>query len=289
MDQYSYSEKYFTEGMTGWHALSYGAISEAFRNFAGGSPIKRLLDFGCGDGFYGGLLSEHTDRLDGVDLSATVLSDGNRRCYHEVFETDLGRPWKPPGELYDALFSSEVIEHVEDYQQFLDNAFHATKPGGKLFLTTTTYSFALFVLLTNPAEGVTLTALLEFARGWFGNLECRSRFVRRIWGWTKGHHHGFSKRQLREAIEKSGFNLERMAYLHVQPVIDPGFFRNPFRNVRFRRLILLLLPVCRFFVRLVNYTCRKWDLYAPNVVLIAVRPGTETSGHPQRESPYPHV
>jgi SAM-dependent methyltransferase len=272
MDQYSYTEKYFAEGMSGWHALSYGAISECFRKFATDWPIPRLLDFGCGDGFYGRLLSEHTERLDGVDLSAGVLSAENRRCYKDVFETDLGKPWEPPGEPYDALFSSEVIEHVEDYQQFLENAFHAIRPGGRLFLTTTTYSFGLFIFLTSYTREVTLSAVIEYVRGWLGNTECRSRFVRRLWGWTKGHYHGFSKRQLKEAIEKNGFSLERLDYLHVQPVIDPGFFKNPFRNVRFRPLVLAVLPVLRFFVSLINYTCREWDLYAPNVVLIASRP-----------------
>src|SRR2546423_13906063 len=154
MDQYSYSQKYFAEGMSGWHALSYGAISEAFRRFAV-SPMHRLLDFGCGDGFYGRLLSEHTDHLDGADLSGEVLIDDNRRWYQGVFETDLGKPWTPPEEPYDALFSSEVVEHVEDYQQFIDNAFHATRPGGRLFLTTTTYSCSLFIFLTNYTREVT--------------------------------------------------------------------------------------------------------------------------------------
>jgi SAM-dependent methyltransferase len=272
MDQYSYGQKYFTEGMSGWHALSYDAISEAFCNFAEASPIRRLLDFGCGDGFYGRLLSQHTERLDGVDLSADVLTAENRRCYKDVFETDLGKPWESPGDPYDALFSSEVIEHVEDYQQFLQNAFHALRPGGRLFLTTTTYSFGFFIFLTSYAREVTLSAVSEFVRGWFGNAECRSRFVRRLWGWTKGHYHGFSKRQLKEAIEENGFSIERLDYLHVQPVIDPGFFKNPFRNVRFRWLVLAVLPVLRLVVRLINHLCRKWDLYAPNLVLIASRP-----------------
>ena len=280
MDQYSYSQKYFAEGMSGWHGLSFEAISETFRNYAAGSPIRRLLDFGCGDGFYGRLLSEHTERLDGVDLSAEMLNPELRRCYDDIFETDLGKPWEPPGERYDALFSSEVIEHVQDYQQFLDTAYHAIKPGGRLFLTTTTYSFALFVFLTSSTRGISFSALSEFARGWWGNLECRSRFVRRIWGWTKGHYHGFSKRQLREAVEKSGFKLERLDYLHVQPVIDPAFFRNPFRNVPFRGLVLVVLPVFRFFVSLINYVCREWDLYAPNVVLIASRPLSLANHHP---------
>jgi hypothetical protein len=173
---------------------------------------------------------------------------------------------------------------VEDYQQFLENAFRAIRPGGRLFLTTTTYSFGLFIFLTSYTREVTLSAVFEFVRGWLGNAECRSRFVRRIWGWTKGHYHGFSKRQLKQAIERSGFTVEQLDYLHVQPVIDPRFFRNPFRNVRFRWLVLTVLPVLRSFISLINYTCRKWDLYAPNVALIAARPVALAEDHSKTKS-----
>lgn len=272
--EYSYNQKYFTDGMSGWHSLSFDSIAGKFRTFAKGARIERLLDFGCGDGFYAPLLRECSREVDGADLDPSSVMPEKRSCYGQVLAGNLGERWMAPTAPYDALFSSEVIEHVEDYAQFLRNAFGALKPGGRLFLTTTTYAFSLPIFLTACPGRVTPKALLEFVRGLAGDLDARARFVRRIWGWTKGHFHGFGKRQLRAALHDTGFEVQSIEYLHVQPVIDPVFFRNPFRNAPLRPLVLCTAAVCRPLVSSVNYLCRTLDLYGANVIVIASKPAS---------------
>jgi polyprenyldihydroxybenzoate methyltransferase / 3-demethylubiquinol 3-O-methyltransferase len=39
-------------------------------------------------------------------------------------------------EKYDAIVASEVIEHVEDKEAFLESCVKALKPGGSIFVTT---------------------------------------------------------------------------------------------------------------------------------------------------------
>ena len=91
-------------------------------------------------------MSTKTAELDGVDASSGLLGHVRGSFYKSFERADLGRPWNRVNK-YDVVFSIEVIEHVQDYRQFLRNAFLALEPGGHMFLTTTTYFWSLFILL----------------------------------------------------------------------------------------------------------------------------------------------
>ncbi|XP_026288154.1 ubiquinone biosynthesis O-methyltransferase, mitochondrial [Frankliniella occidentalis] len=109
-------------------------------------PLEGLniVDVGCG----GGLLSEPLARLGasvtGIDASAELIeiaqqhaqldpSLQNRLTYiHTLAETHACEAEAK----YDAVVSSEVIEHVKDKHFFIEQCTKLLKPRGSLFITT---------------------------------------------------------------------------------------------------------------------------------------------------------
>lgn len=271
MEQFEYNQQYYEHGISGFHKSSFAKIAAAFEAGVRSIPTKaKILDFGCGNGFYGPFLSTKSTELDGVDASSGLLGHTRRNCYKSFELVDLGRPWNPIGK-YDVVFSIEVIEHVQDYHQFLKNAFLALKPGGRLFLTSTTYFWSLFVLLIIFRRKTSVETLSEFMRGFLGDEYARTKFVVRFWDYFGGHYHGFSKRQLRRALEEAGFIVERVDFLHVQKVFPVHYLAQPYRH-KHKWVVNSILPWLKFAGSAINWVCERFDLSAPNVVVIAKKP-----------------
>lgn len=266
---YTYDDVYFNaSGLTGWHAASFGPITRAFVAAVPESRLGEVLDFGCGDGFYGPFLAGRATAVDGVDYAAAAAAGGPyAAAYRHLYQADLGQPWVHPADrTYDLLFSTEVIEHVLDYRQFLDNAFRLLRPGGRLVLTTTTYLVYLAVMGVVYKRMIGPRSLAEFTHGLW-DYSARTRFSQRFAAYTGGHHHGFTKAQLRAGLRAAGFRVDRLDYLFAQDVVHLHHLDNPsgggFGPVA---------PVVRAAGRLVNAGCRRTGAYAPNVFVVARRP-----------------
>jgi SAM-dependent methyltransferase len=276
MNEWDYDEEYYERsGLSGWHQCSFPAIAMAIDRLAQKLPEDgAVLDFGCGDGFYGRALSRKGNVLDGVDFSPFLRDHPNRQYYANFAQGDLGAPWASVAK-YDLLFSSEVIEHVQDYRQFLANAFAALKPGGRMLLTTTTFFWSLFVLLIVHRRQTSVRSISDFVRGCGGDERARTRFVLRFWDYFGGHYHGFTKRQLRNALDDVGFITERIDYLHVQDTFPVRYLDQPYEK-RFPLLVKTAVPLIRATGQAINWACRRFDLNAPNVLVVAIKPESHT-------------
>lgn len=104
------------------------------------APGERILDIGCGPGFY---VAELLDRVGaqgsvvGVDSSAPMLGIAGRRCEGhdnvELLEGDAtALPVDDGG--FDAAVSVQVLEYVEDIPAALREIRRALRPGGRLVL-----------------------------------------------------------------------------------------------------------------------------------------------------------
>ncbi len=106
-------------------------------------PADNLVDLGCGNGQ---LLAEIGSRFPGIGLAGIDVSPAqielNRRSLPGVdwHTLDLSRRGSVSPEMhgrFDVVVASEVIEHVQDPEAFLENAFHLAVPGrGRLLLST---------------------------------------------------------------------------------------------------------------------------------------------------------
>ncbi|MEY2486354.1 MAG: hypothetical protein QOH39_2002 [Verrucomicrobiota bacterium] len=270
MKSFAYDAGYYETGIGGFHRASFPIISSVFDKYFRSQGFDCILDFGCGAGFWGQFLSNHCRRLMGVDFSDILPSTISRPLYYEFSQIDLGRSWESIVK-YDLVFSIEVIEHVEDCEVFLANAFNALKPGGFLFLTTTTYFWTLFVLLIVYRRQTTLTALWEFLAGLLGNERKRRAFVSRFWEYFAGHYHGFTRSQLRRLALNVGFRDIQIENLHIQPVVPVNYLDQPYTGSH-PGTVAAVVPLIRIIGNAINWLCRSLDIYAPNVLLIARRP-----------------
>jgi 2-polyprenyl-3-methyl-5-hydroxy-6-metoxy-1,4-benzoquinol methylase len=101
-------------------------------NVSGGG----LLEIGCGNGGMTRLLAPRVDRLVAFDVSEPSLEQLRRLELPNVTTAQGLIENFDPGEQFDAVVMSEVIEHLRSPAAVVKKAFSFVVPGGKLLLTT---------------------------------------------------------------------------------------------------------------------------------------------------------
>jgi len=98
---------------------------------------SKILDLGCGEGYGTLLLSHHARSVVGIDVDESIINHARQkyRGKVEILAYD-GKKIPFEDETFDAVVSSQVIEHVEDVVQFLFEAKRVLKIGGALFVST---------------------------------------------------------------------------------------------------------------------------------------------------------
>ncbi|HXM99953.1 MAG TPA: methyltransferase domain-containing protein [Candidatus Dormibacteraeota bacterium] len=131
-----------------------------------------------------------------VDLDAAV------RLGSSFVQGNLDAPLPWRDDTFDAVFSTEGIEHLENQFAFLREIHRVLKPGGTLLLTT-------------PNITALRSRMRFFASGFFGrdsrpmNESARHPL----------HHIGLlTFPELRYALHTSGFQLTAISHTHIKPV-----------------------------------------------------------------------
>jgi arsenite methyltransferase len=110
------------------------------RDAVAARPGERILDVGCGPGYYVAELAEQVGEggsVVGVDSSAPMLAVAAERCAElagtEFAEGDAtALPVEDGG--FDAVVSVQVLEYVPDVEAALAEIRRALKPGGRVVL-----------------------------------------------------------------------------------------------------------------------------------------------------------
>lgn len=99
---------------------------------------KRVLDLGCGGGFVvGGMKAMGAKTAVGLDINPGTIDYA--RAHYPKCEFHCGTFDDFSGgklDAFDFVYSSEVIEHVEDVEAYMRFLVEVTQPGGKVFITT---------------------------------------------------------------------------------------------------------------------------------------------------------
>lgn len=120
--------------MPNWKGLKSRKILDRL----GPRPGERVLDVGCGVGFL--LNAIHTiygTTGVGIDFSPMAIraAIGYNPCGNDYQVADALRlPFK--NESFDLAISYDVIEHVSDPAEFVDEVCRVTRPGGRILLYT---------------------------------------------------------------------------------------------------------------------------------------------------------
>jgi SAM-dependent methyltransferase len=106
-------------------------FEEAFKDLVG---CKRILEVGCGPGFF---VEKATKKLKGsmvkgIELSEAAIQKALQKNL-PVERVDL-QELMARGEIFDAVCSFQVLEHVGQPREFLEVMVKVLRPGGKLIL-----------------------------------------------------------------------------------------------------------------------------------------------------------
>ncbi len=147
---------------------------------------KRVLDVGCGNGYWCGQFLSMGATVVGVDASEQGIAVARKAHPGGRFENILIQD-DPLGVLqeqaFDVVVSTEVVEHLYDPRQWARSCFAALRPGGALICTTPYHGY-----LKNVALAVT------------GKMESHFTAL-----WDGGHIKFWSRETLSTLLKEAGF------------------------------------------------------------------------------------
>ncbi len=100
---------------------------------------KLIYDCACGRGFYLNMIRTVSKcKLFGLELDPEIIAKARRNVgdlpdVHLVRANIYDQPW--PGDMFDGIILSEILEHVEDDLRGLREVYRVLKPGGVLAIT----------------------------------------------------------------------------------------------------------------------------------------------------------
>ena len=142
---------------------------------------RHVLDAGCGDGAFLEFLRRRGFRVSGLEVAEAAAARARRRCSDADVRVGSLEDAVPFADaVFDAVWCTEVLEHLFDVHRALGELNRVLKPDGLLMLTTPYHGMAKNVLI----------ALLAFERHFNPDLS---------------HVRFFTRRSLDRCLRRGGF------------------------------------------------------------------------------------
>ena len=158
----------------------------------------RVLDVGCGDGFFSSQILQRFNlkNVYGLDISSKAV-DLARLKHPEInFQQSALNHIPEETNSIDSITMIEVIEHLVDIEGTLKELFRVMKPGGILLIATTDFNWLKQVII----------AIFFFEKYFYP---------------TNPHIRFFKKSTLADILSKNGFSIIKYAwngdYLKIMP------------------------------------------------------------------------
>lgn len=148
----------------------------------------RILELGCGNGYFCNVLTEMGHKVVGVDVSGTGIEIANKSFPGIRFiKSDVYDLLTNPildGESFDVVIAIEVIEHLRYPREFIKVAKKYLKREGLLLIST-------------PYHGYLKNLAISLLNKWDNHFSV---------SWDVGHIKFFSVSTLRKMLVREGFN-----------------------------------------------------------------------------------
>ena len=123
----------------------------------------RMLDIGCGPGFFLAEAKAQGWRVQGVDLSAWAKQNAHERFGIDVFQGDLAQA-NFQDKSFDVIVMNDVIEHLEDPKKALREVRRILKNDGVIYISTPDIESVLSRALRAKWWGINKYHLYYFSR-----------------------------------------------------------------------------------------------------------------------------
>lgn len=121
----------YADILAGWDAAFYAKFTDTLRPGRAGG---RLLDIGCGVGQVVATLTREGYEAHGVDVAAPNIE--RTRSFTERCLLYDGRNLPYPDAHFDSVGALNVVEHVQDPEDFIREAVRVCRPGGRVVLSS---------------------------------------------------------------------------------------------------------------------------------------------------------
>ena len=269
MDVYNF--EFYKSRLYNWHCRSSNVIWHFFTKFIPKGYGGKWLDLGCGSGYYSKLLSKylHVTPI-GVDFSEKAKY---LRClsipHQPLILADVSN-LPIDSESIDGIFCSELLEHLQAPASALCEIHRVVRPGGYLFLTTTSFHhyffhilvyFAYIDLIKHRAISRFLSRLYSYFIGCL-KPDFRPQFMKYALE-RLDHEWGFTKKDLYKLLHYTGFKVKWNCYFNVKDIIP-----NPSCPVILSNFLMILFwPINTLF----KVILRKTKLWGMNICIFAIK------------------
>jgi 2-polyprenyl-3-methyl-5-hydroxy-6-metoxy-1,4-benzoquinol methylase len=187
--------------MSGIELARAKGIDHFASNIMESSPIKMMLDYGAGAGLHIPIWQSlfPDSQFFFADISSIALEQLGEKHpqYNQNLFTIDNHHCNDGGQQFDLITSVEVMEHVQNVDEYLTDIFRLLKPGG-FFLWTTPCG--------NPLSIEHIYSLLT------GQIQ-QSKDGKRRWAWEDPTHiRRFKSREVKQIIKNSGFTNIKLRY-----------------------------------------------------------------------------
>lgn len=159
---------------------------------------EKVIDLGCGTGYYLFLLSNLPTNLDltGFDNDNRVMNEAKYSLSDKNIDFVVGDLHKMPfiNNSFNKAVASEVLEHVQDDELVLKEIYRLLKPGGILVISAPSINYPF---LWDPINWI-----LQHIFG----THIKSGFFSGLWS---GHLRLYNLEELKMKFKKVGFKIEK--------------------------------------------------------------------------------
>lgn len=207
----------------------YASRVHTIMDFLELNPTSRVLEIGCGVGYYTRKIAAVTPYLIATDISQNYVDQAKAANPHPI-EAYVACPVEKlpfPDNSFDTVLMSEVIEHLIDSEQGVREIWRVLRPGGKAVIAT-------------PNKNSYLNILYHIRINMSGSY------------FDQDHIREFSRKELQDLLGRY-FSLKKFRYVNYFPVYFPPFFVRLIGSERIekvtQRLELLLnrIPLIQRF------------------------------------------